>query len=299
MNAPVSTLTCETTPEPPAPAIVPALLRIPMSAMVAISALAGYLAFPGLPRITEAALLTVAIFLLAAGCSALNQVQERAEDALMERTCRRPLPTGRITPTAALTLAGALIVAGLLPMARLDHPVAGWGLGALLLYNGLYTGLKKRTPFALLAGALCGALPPLMGWHAAGGNPADHRILGLATLVLLWQVPHTWALGARNPDDSRGGPFASLFKALDAPRLARLNRIWLLALAIATLQLPAFGLLRSPSAQTLCLALCGGLLVCAFGATGAGSPKLRSIKLTLYLAGLICLVILDNLPWSL
>ncbi|WP_432822592.1 UbiA family prenyltransferase [Trichloromonas sp.] len=279
----------------PEPTILTALLRLPMSAMVAVSALAGYLAFPGHPVSLQAALLTTAILLLAAGCSALNQVQERAEDALMERTRRRPLPAGRLEPGSALAIAGALIAAALLLLGRLEHPIAGWGVGALLLYNGLYTGLKKRTPFALLFGALCGALPPLMGWCAAGGDPTDHRIIGLAALFLLWQVPHTWALSARHPGDSAGGPFASLFKSLSAARLNRLNQAWLLGLAIATLQLPAFGTLRAPAAQILCLGLSFGLLLCAARSTGKHSAQQRSKGLILYMTTLVCLVIFDNL----
>ncbi len=281
----------------PEPALIPALLRLPMSVMVAVSALAGYLTFPGHPVSLQAALLTTAIFLLAAGGSTLNQMQERADDALMERTRRRPLPAGRLTCGTALAVAGTLIAAALFLLTRLEHPVAGWGVAALLLYNGVYTGLKKHTPFALLAGALCGALPPLIGWCAAGGDPADHRIIGLSALFLLWQVPHTWALSARHPGDSTGGPFASLFKHLDAVRLSRLNRVWLLALAIATLHLPTFDTLRAPAAQILCLGLCGGLLVCAARTTRASSPELRAKGLTLYMAALICLIILDNLPF--
>ncbi len=274
-----------------------ALLRLPMSAMVAVSALAGYLAFPGPSDALQAILVTTAIFLLTAGCSALNQVQERAEDAQMERTCRRPLPSGQLSPGCALAIATALIGIAQLLLSQLEHPVAGWGLVALLLYNGVYTGLKKRTSFALLAGALCGALPPLIGWCAAGGQPTDHRIIGLTTLFLLWQVPHTWTLSARHPGDSTGGPFASLFKQLDTVRLRRLNRIWLLALAIATLQLPTFGTVRAPAAQILCLGLCGGLLFYAARTTQDSSPEQQSRGLTLYMATLICLVILDNLTF--
>lgn len=277
------------------PAVLPSLLRLPMSAMVATSALAGYLAADGIPRLAEAGGLALGIFLLAGGCSALNQVQERAEDALMERTRRRPLPSGRLSPGAALALAAILIAGGLVLLGWLEYPVAGWGLGAVLLYNGIYTPLKKRTPFALLAGALCGALPPLIGWCAAAGSPADPRITGLAALFMIWQVPHTWALGARHPEDSCDGPFNSLFRHLDRCRFDRLHRLWLLTLVIATLNLPAFGTLHTPAAHLVCLGLCGGLLLVVF--TNVRGAKRRSVGLILYMALLICLVVGDNLPF--
>jgi protoheme IX farnesyltransferase len=297
MKSAVSEIIIRASEAQPDSTILSALLRLPMSAMVAISALAGYLAFPGPPDALPATLATTAIFLLAAGCSALNQVQESADDARMERTRRRPIPAGRLAPVTALAIAGVLIATALLLLSRLEHPVAGWGLVALLLYNAVYTSLKKHTSFALLAGALCGALPPLIGWCAAGGQPTDHRIIGLTALVLLWQVPHTWALSARHPSDSTGGPFASLFKHLDTVHLSRLNRVWLLALAIATLQLPTFGTLRAPAAQALCLGLCGGLLFYAAQTTKDSSAQLASKGLILYMATLICLVILDNLTY--
>jgi len=278
----------------PEPAIIPTLLRIPMSATVAASALAGYLAFPETPLAFEAGLLTTAIFLLAAGCSTLNQVQERTDDARMARTRRRPLPAGRLRVASALLIAGALVVVGLLLLSRLEHPVAGWGMGALLLYNGLYTGLKKRTCFALLIGAVCGALPPIMGWCAAGGDPADQRIVGLATLFLLWQVPHTWSLCARYPEDYTTGPFASLFRYFDKVRLQRLSRIWLSALAVATLQLPIFATLQTPPTKVLCLALGSGLLGLAIRPAGTVTIALDK-KLTLYMTALIGLVIFDQL----
>jgi len=276
------------------PAIIPTLLRIPMSTMVAASALASYLAAPGSLQAAEASLLTAAVFLLAAGCSALNQVQERAEDARMTRTCQRPLPSGRLTVAPALVISGVLITLGLLLLNRLEHPVVGWGMGALLLYNGLYTGLKKRTCFALLIGALCGALPPIMGWCAAGGDPADPRIVGLATLFLLWQVPHTWSLCVRYPEDYTTGPFASLFRHFDRARLQRLSRIWLSALAVATLQLPIFATLQTPPTRVLCLALGSGLLFFAIRPSVTVTIALDQ-KLTLYMTALIGLVIFDQL----
>jgi protoheme IX farnesyltransferase len=271
-----------------------------MSAMVAVSALAGYLVHPAVPDPAEAALVTTAVFLLAAGCSAFNQVQERAEDAQMERTRRRPLPAGRLTVASALVVATALSGFALILLARLKFPVAGWGLATVLLYNGLYTGLKKRTPFALLAGALCGALPPLIGWSAAGGNPTDHRIVGLAALFLLWQIPHTWALCVRHSEDRNSAPFPSLFRYFDAARMARLQRIWLLALAVATLHLPAFGSLRSPLVQMLALTLSAGLLLCGAGRFGSAAPpssrrRSEPRRLTLFMAALLGLVMLDRL----
>jgi len=118
----------------------------------------------------------IGIFLQACGAAALNHVQESDVDARMQRTARRPIPSGRISRPGAALIALALLAAGSFVL-WLVEPAAAWlGLAAAVVYNGVYTPLKRVTPFAVLPGSLIGALPPAAGWVAAGGYLADPTI---------------------------------------------------------------------------------------------------------------------------
>jgi len=97
---------------------------------------------------------------LAAGSAALNQYQERHLDRLMERTQTRPIPAGQVSPYTGLTIAVILIVLGVsVLLAGFGLGPAGLGLSTVILYNGIYTYLKRVTAFAAVPGAMVGALP--------------------------------------------------------------------------------------------------------------------------------------------
>ena len=203
------------------------------------------------------------VFILACGCGALNQYQERALDARMPRTCRRPLPAGEIRPRAALIFALTLMPAGLLLLQRGGGTAAALlGLSAVIWYNGVYTGLKQRTAFAVFPGALVGAIPPAIGWVGAGGSLADPRLLSLCGLLFLWQVPHFGLLLLAHGEDYARGGLPVLSDLLSRRQLARLVNLWLLGTATAGLLLPlpaAAGLLPHAvlAAASLVLAASG------------------------------------------
>lgn len=223
------------------------LFRPSLSAVAALSALAGCALYPAAHAAGDAVLLLFGVFLLAAGCSALNQVQERDLDARMERTRRRPVASGRLSPRAGVACALTLAALALTLLWQMGPVPALLGLGALVCYNGVYTPLKRRTVFALLPGALCGSLPPLIGWAAAGGRLDDYRIVLLAGLLFLWQIPHFWFFALKHREDFRRASLPTLSTA----RLRRLSLLWVFALACATLLLLIFGLLHTPAARLL------------------------------------------------
>jgi heme o synthase len=236
---------------PPLWRLLGRLTRWRLSLAVAATAAAGTLLHGG-RSLSPALLLTAAgVALLAAAGSAANQVQERDLDGWMRRTCSRPLPQGQLTPAAASGIALGLGAGGLGLLLAAGVGPALLGLAALACYNGLYTPLKRVSPLALLPGALCGALPPLIGWTAAGGSSADFRILLVATLLYLWQLPHFWRLADRHAADYRRAGLPVLQDRL-SPRLARLARCsWTLAMIAASVLLPLFGLLRSPLSRLI------------------------------------------------
>jgi len=219
------------------------LFRLPLSLMNGIAALGGYCLFPATRSVDSMLAVCGGVTLLAMGGAALNQVLEHDIDALMTRTRLRPLPRGEMTPAAATSIGCCAIIAGgamlftsggLLPVLL--------GLSALVWYLAVYTPLKRRTPLALPLGALCGAVPPLIGWSLAGGDPTDFRIITLSGLYFLWQIPHFWLLQKRHADDYRraGIPLSEIRPGLFG--------LWLVALTATALMLPAFGIIGNNAA---------------------------------------------------
>lgn len=139
--------------------------------------------------------------LVAAGASALNQLLERDIDALMDRTRLRPLPDGRLQPIEAGWFAAVMTTAGLIVLAlganRLAVAIA---FITVLLYIGVYTPLKRRTPFATFVGAVPGALPPMIGWAAARATLGPEAWM-LFLIVFFWQIPHFLSIAWIYRDD--------------------------------------------------------------------------------------------------
>ena len=132
--------------------------------------------------------------LLAGGTGALNQWLEREADGKMRRTERRPLPAGRLQPPPALVFGVTVSVAGTLYLIWAVNLLSALlGLVTLATYLFLYTPLKTRTPLSTLVGAFPGAMPPLIGW-AAAGNGMGIEALVLFAMLFLWQFPHFYAI---------------------------------------------------------------------------------------------------------
>jgi protoheme IX farnesyltransferase len=144
--------------------------------------------------------------LAAGGANALNQWLEREPDARMERTRHRPLPAGRLQPRLALfwgltTAAGGVIILAW----RINLLAAALALSVVLLYTLVYTPLKRRSSLSTLVGAVCGAIPPLIGWAASAGRLELGAWL-LGAILFVWQMPHFFALGwLYRQDYARGG----------------------------------------------------------------------------------------------
>jgi heme o synthase len=185
----------------------------------------------------------VGVMLLSSGASALNQVQERRQDALMARTAGRPLPSGRLSLVQGIGFAVLALAAGAAVLWLGIGPTAGvLGIIAAAFYNGLYTPwLKPTSPFAAVPGALPGALPPVIGWVAGGGTPWDAGALILFGILFLWQMPHFWALALRYRADYAAGGFPMVAEAVGVEGTARLILVYAFALTALSLAAPTFG----------------------------------------------------------
>ncbi len=224
------------------------LFRLKLSFLNGISAVAGYLLFPSPVGILPAVAAFAGVSLLAAGGSALNQVLERDLDARMTRTRMRPVPQQQLTPAGAAAAGAGTVLTGLLLLGVAGGvATALLGAAALVWYLAVYTPLKTKTSLALPIGALCGAFPPLVGWCMAGGHPGDYRIIMLAGLLFLWQVPHFWLFQRRHADEYRSAGIP-LFGIHVNTGLGSYFWLWMVAFSAGAMLLPAFGLIERPGA---------------------------------------------------
>lgn len=205
------------------------LIRPRVSLAVACGSLFGVL-YHGGSHWMIGAMTALGAGVLCAGCSVLNQVQERRFDSRMARTMDRPMAAGRVTVATGVWISLTLIFFGLLLFFRAGGwSLFGLGLAVPIIYNGLYTPLKPVTPMALLVGALSGALPPLTGWVGAGGSMLDPTILGVTTIFFLWQVPHFWLLHEKHRADYERAGFATLESRLPRTLYKPLLCLWISA----------------------------------------------------------------------
>lgn len=280
------------------------LMRLPLAAMVALTALVAALASGQHVSSLTLQALTWGVFLLAAASSVLNQVQERLADGLMRRTCGRPLASGALAPNIGTSIGLLLGSGGLIVLAvgtNLQTTVLG--LAALAWYLAVYTPLKRVTPLAVLAGTPCGALPPIMGWLAAGGSLSAPQPLVLALLMLLWQVPHYWLLALPDRAELKAAGFKVLPKNMSDRQLLLAANQWILGVAATTLLLPVLQLVRNSFLQGLLYGLAAALALCTAWLSlktlfvHRTARKLR-ISLHIYLALVLLILLCDQfLPY--
>ncbi len=146
----------------------------------------------GLMAVLHASLGTV---LVAASASVMNQWIEQDRDGVMTRTCRRPLPAGRVASSQAAWMGWVLLIVGLAYLAYFVNMPTFWcGFATWALYVWVYTPLKMVSWTNTLVGTLPGALPVWMGWAAAEGSLLDLDAWVLLGVVVAWQLPHFMAI---------------------------------------------------------------------------------------------------------
>jgi protoheme IX farnesyltransferase len=221
--------------------------KVRISSLATISMITGYVLAHG--GVSPALLvMTIGVFLLACGASTINHIQDRDIDSCMHRTQGRPLPTGRIGLRYAWTVAVVSLGAGsALILGASNTTAMVLGLLAVFWYNVVYTPLKRRTAFAAVPGGVVGAIPPVMGWVAAGGSAFEPRILAVSFFFFMWQVPHFWLLLLfSGGDDYERAGLPSLTRIFTMDQIARITFVWMIATAVACLVLPVFDIVSNP-----------------------------------------------------
>jgi protoheme IX farnesyltransferase len=221
------------------------LIRIRLSLMVTFSAMTGYL-LTGSSLKETFFFLTGGLFLLSAGASVMNQVQEHQQDALMPRTCRRPLPSGEITILSATIIAFLLITGGALILLLNGLTPVILGLLNVLFYNLIYTPLKTRSWLAILPGAIVGGVPPLIGWSSAGYDLFHPNAIFLFVFMCLWQVPHFWLLMIKYGKEYEKAGFSSISKILNEGQIKIVVFYWAVFTSFFLMFFPLFGFNLQP-----------------------------------------------------
>jgi len=164
-------------------------------ALAVFTAFVGLVVAPGTinPATAVAAILAIAVGAGAAG--ALNMWYDEDIDAVMSRTSRRPIPTGRVAAVDALCFGLLMSAASVMTLGM----IVGWLAASLLaftifFYVVVYTmWLKRSTPQNIVIGGAAGALPPVVGWAAATDSVGIESLV-LFLIIFLWTPPHFWAL---------------------------------------------------------------------------------------------------------
>jgi protoheme IX farnesyltransferase len=221
------------------------LTKVRIALLGALSAGMGAILQDG-GALAAAASAAAGVFVLAGGACALNEYQERHLDRQMRRTASRPLAAGLVRPRHAAVLIAVLLAVGTVTLfAGCGAVPTGLGLAAALWYNAVYTPLKRRTAFAAIPGALIGAVPPAVGWTAAGGSLLCPTLWAVGLFFFLWQVPHFWLLLLHHGDDYQRAGLPSLTTRLTTAQLARTTFVWIAASAVSCLFIPMFAALHS------------------------------------------------------
>jgi protoheme IX farnesyltransferase len=246
---------------------------------------------------------TFYLFLVCLGAATLNDYQDRDIDGQLKRTRSRPLATGGIGPQAALIQALLLILLGTLGLfvasGSLLLPAAG--LIGVCLYNLIYTPLKRRTVLAIVPGAVCGVLPILMGWLAAGGGLTSPKLWILVAVFGVWQLPHFWLVVLASRDDYRKSGIPNMLRLLSLRQLTKLVFVWVAGFAVLTLFLPLYRVVASEAAAWAffanALVLTSVFAVLLFSRRHGRRYRDLFRYLSLSVAVVMSVIIVDGISW--
>jgi heme o synthase len=274
------------------------LIKYKIAFFISFTALAGYLLFN--ENIDHGLFVAViAVFFLSSGAMALNQLQERKYDALMNRTQNRPLVQKKISVKKTICIIIVLFTLGSTLLVINFHPITLFlGLFNIFWYNLVYTPLKRITPFAVIPGSVIGAIPALLGWCAAGGNLLDVKIWGLAMFLFLWQIPHFWLILYYYNDDYELGGFPGIKRVFNPESIKYIIFIWVLTMSVSSMLFPIFKLITNPLLVSALILTNLSLIAIFLWTISKKKPFIKSItiaSLNLYMFLVLVFSLLNNL----
>ena len=198
------------------------LMKPRVMSLVIFTCAVGLLTSPILVSTKDAIIGILLVSLGAGAAGAVNMWYESDLDALMSRTCLRPIPTGKVNRNHALILGVTLSIISVLALDYFTNRIsAAILLLTILFYVFVYTiWLKRRTPQNIVIGGAAGAFPPVIGWTIATGYLSIEP-LTFFLIIFFWTPSHFWALSLYKSDDYKKAkiPMLPLTNGVESTKL--------------------------------------------------------------------------------
>ena len=198
------------------------LMKPRVMSLVIFTCAVGLLMAPNAVPTKDAIVAILLVSIGAGAAGALNMWYESDLDALMTRTCLRPIPTGKINKNQALVFGISLSIFSVIALDYFANRLsAGLLLFTILFYVFVYTiWLKRKTPQNIVIGGASGALPPVIGWTIAT-NSLSIESLTFFLIIFFWTPSHFWALSLYKSDDYKKAkvPMLPLTNGIESTKL--------------------------------------------------------------------------------
>ena len=198
------------------------LMKPRVMSLVIFTCAVGLLTAPNLVSTKEAVIGILLVSLGAGAAGALNMWYESDLDALMTRTCLRPIPTGKVNKNQALIFGITLSIVSVVALDYFTNRIsAAILLLTILFYVFVYTiWLKRRTPQNIVIGGAAGAFPPVIGWTISTGS-LSLEPLTFFLIIFFWTPSHFWALSLYKSDDYKKAklPMLPLTNGVESTKL--------------------------------------------------------------------------------
>jgi protoheme IX farnesyltransferase len=178
------------------------LMKPRVMSLVIFTCAVGLLTAPTIVSTQDAIIGILLVSMGAGAAGALNMWYESDLDALMSRTCLRPIPTGKVNKNQALIFGITLSVISVVALDYFTNRIsASILLFTIIFYVLIYTiWLKKRTSQNIVIGGAAGALPPVIGWTIATGSLSLEPLV-FFLIIFFWTPSHFWALSLYKSED--------------------------------------------------------------------------------------------------
>ena len=178
------------------------LMKPRVMSLVIFTCAVGLLMAPNIIPTKDAIIGIILVSIGAGAAGALNMWYESDLDALMTRTCLRPIPTGKVNRNQALVFGISLSIFSVIALDYYSNRIsASLLLFTILFYVFVYTiWLKRKTPQNIVIGGAAGALPPVIGWTIAT-NSLTFEPITFFLIIFFWTPSHFWALSLYKSDD--------------------------------------------------------------------------------------------------
>ena len=178
------------------------LMKPRVMSLVLFTCMVGMLIAPGNISFMSSIVSLIAVSLGAGAAGTLNMWYEADLDALMSRTCLRPIPLGKVKKNQALVFGVILSFLSVILLSYSSNLISAFLLAfTISFYFFVYTiWLKKRTAQNIVIGGAAGALPPVIGWTIVTGEISYEPVI-LFLIIFLWTPSHFWALSLYKIND--------------------------------------------------------------------------------------------------